>query len=86
MADPKARIALPTFELGLSLFSRLKWVPGETGFDLDTWTVVLEEFPRQDAELRELLDDVQSWLDQSGLDSLVVEAGGDTVELRAGAR
>jgi hypothetical protein len=81
--EPIAVIAVPTQELLISLFWALREVPGEKG--IDDWKrfeVQLVEFPKTPADVEELLEMVQEWLEGVELESVEVEIEGRVYPLR----
>lgn len=87
-SNPHARLAIrmPTLELAQSLFRELMFsVPGEKGIAINLpshFEITLAEYPRNHDELRDVLGQVQSWLDNSELESLAVDALGASHQLR----
>lgn len=87
--EPKVVIPVPSDELMVSLFSRVRSrFPGEKGMRPHPPTyfdVHLVDFPKDASELDEVLEVVQAWLDDVGLESVTVQAEGRSYELRASA-
>ena len=84
LREPKAVIAVPTEELLGSLFWALRELPGEMGMSRvgDRSELELVEFPKTPAEVEELLEMVQEWLEGVELETVEVEIEGRAYPLR----